>query len=213
MGLVHTFQLYVTRDLGDANDDYIGCDTIRRMAYVYNSDNQDGSGSGITYGANPPAAGIILLKGAINRSITPNVYLGLTSAINFKSPGSAGPICEDDPSAVFHSYFYMKGFKRDGSHWLCPLFNPYSRTKFTYSGDPETNQGWNEYQGRVENCGGDTTGFFIAPVPAADIRFVISTGAANFKVNPGDTQIVYAAQLIARGHQQFKLRNQAQTAC
>jgi hypothetical protein len=35
-------------DLGDANDDYIGCDTNLNLGFCYNSDNADGLGSGIT---------------------------------------------------------------------------------------------------------------------------------------------------------------------
>ncbi len=189
------FSIVCDPDLGDALDDYIGCDTVRELGYVYNADNQDGSGSGISYGVNPPAAGIIFLKGA--KYTYSQTNLGMTSFTTFDTP--IGPICEFDPSSPQHSYNYMRGYKRDGASWLCPLFNPFRRTKHIYNGDPVTNQGWNEYQGCVINCGEDTTGNIMIPAPPGDVRFVISTGAGNLAVNPGDTQTIIAAQLIARG--------------
>ena len=108
-------------------------------------------------------------------------------------------MCENDPSAVVHSYNYMRGIKRDGTSWLNPIFAPPKRTKFVYSGDPEMNNGWREYEGRIENCNGDTTGNTIVPTPAGDRKFAMSSGSGNLVVNPGDTQTIIAAQLIARG--------------
>ncbi len=49
------------------------------------------------------------------------------------------------------------------------------------------------------NCNGDTTGNTIVPSPAGDRRFAVSTGSGNLVVNPGDTQTIIVAQLIARG--------------
>lgn len=40
-------------DLGDANDDYVGCDTILNLGYTYNGDNNDLG----FYGTPPPAVG------------------------------------------------------------------------------------------------------------------------------------------------------------
>jgi hypothetical protein len=191
------FSIVCDPDLGDAVDDYIGCDTIRELGYVYNSDNQDGFGSGYSYGANPPASGFVLLKSAAEILSNQYVELGMTSYDYFDTP--AGPVCENDPSSPQHSYNYMRGYKRDGASWLCPSFNPFRRIKLIYNGDPETNQGWNEYQGRIHNCGSDTTGNIITPSPPGDRKFVLSSGSGNLNVNPGDTQVIIAAQLIARG--------------
>ncbi len=71
------FTIVCDPDLGDANDDYIGCDTIRKLGYCYNADNMDGTGSGISYGANPPAVGFIFLKGAVRKNVIPNINLGI----------------------------------------------------------------------------------------------------------------------------------------
>lgn len=48
-------------DLGQANDDYVGCDVPRGLGICYNSDDND---EGITgYGANPPSVGIDFFEG------------------------------------------------------------------------------------------------------------------------------------------------------
>lgn len=54
---------YVDTDLGDAWDDYIGCDVGRGSFYTYNGDNVDGSGQAGTYGAFPPALSVTVLGG------------------------------------------------------------------------------------------------------------------------------------------------------
>jgi len=52
-------------DLGDAADDYTGCDTSLSLGYTWNSDNDDGGGSGNTYGTPPPAMGYDFFQGPI----------------------------------------------------------------------------------------------------------------------------------------------------
>jgi len=43
-------------DVGNPSDDYVGCDTVNNMMYVYNADNNyENSGPAQGYGANPPA--------------------------------------------------------------------------------------------------------------------------------------------------------------
>ncbi|MBN8572088.1 MAG: hypothetical protein J0M18_20900, partial [Ignavibacteria bacterium] len=69
------FGIFCDPDLGEALDDNIGCDIGRNLGYCYNATNTDGSGSGRTYGANPPAVGVDMLKGAVNRSVNPNADL------------------------------------------------------------------------------------------------------------------------------------------
>ncbi|MFH2095578.1 MAG: T9SS C-terminal target domain-containing protein, partial [Bacteroidota bacterium] len=57
------FGVWTAADLGSPWDDYIGCDVSRGLGYLYNGDDMDGSGFGISYGAQPPAIGIDFLKG------------------------------------------------------------------------------------------------------------------------------------------------------
>jgi len=58
------FAQWVDTDLGNADDDYVGCDVGRGLGYSYNGDNfDDGSGSGPGYGTQPPAIGIDFFEG------------------------------------------------------------------------------------------------------------------------------------------------------
>ena len=50
-------------DLGDAADDYVGCDVGLGLGFVYNADDDDGTASG--YGVNPPACGIDFFQGPL----------------------------------------------------------------------------------------------------------------------------------------------------
>jgi hypothetical protein len=57
------FGAWVDPDLGNANDDYVGCDVKRGLGIVYNSNNNDAGAQG--YGANPPAAGLDFFEGPL----------------------------------------------------------------------------------------------------------------------------------------------------
>lgn len=58
------FGVWTDADLGNPNDDYIGCDIDRGLGYLYNSTNNDESTGGhIGYGILPPAIGIDFFEG------------------------------------------------------------------------------------------------------------------------------------------------------
>lgn len=57
------FSQWTDTDLGDANDDYVGCDVMRGLGYCYNADDNDGAGQSWTYGNQPPAVGIDFFQG------------------------------------------------------------------------------------------------------------------------------------------------------
>lgn len=48
-------------DLGNASDDYVGCDVLRGLGICYNGDDNDEGSSG--YGINPPAIGVDFFRG------------------------------------------------------------------------------------------------------------------------------------------------------
>jgi hypothetical protein len=184
----------VDPDLGDSDDDYIGCDTTQDMGYCYNGDNEDPD-----YGVAPPAFGMDYFKSPVNRSSGTPDTLGLTSFIFFTNPGNTPPPCEGDPSGEpLPAYRMLTGVKKDGSPFLDPTQTPPAETKFVYGGDPETNGGWTERKGSVQNCGG-LTGTTIALNPPGDRRFIFNSGAEDFTVNPGDTQNIILAQFVAKG--------------
>ena len=70
--------------------------------------------------------------------------------------------------------------------------------KFIHAGEPEPNTGWTEPKGFIGNCGGDTGTYYPTNSPG-DRRFILSLGKDNFTMNPGDSQTIVVAQLIARG--------------
>jgi hypothetical protein len=193
-------------DLGDAGDDYIGCDTTLKLGYCYNADNIDGNGLQNTYGVAPPAYGMIFHK-------SPR---GFTSFNRFIGTGASPPPCEADPNGEPHgAYLMMKGYKKDSSKIMNPTFTPPIPTKFSYSGDPETNTGWTMYKGYISNCGGDTGTIYPVCAPF-DYRSIMSSGAENFTVNPNDTVTLIVSQLMARGTSNLnsvtKLKEYALTA-
>jgi hypothetical protein len=189
-------------DLGDAADDFVGCDTLLDIGYVYNGDNLDGNGTGQSYGANPPAVGYTILQGpVIHSSISDSAKFGnewrkgyrnlpMTAFIKidkdrFIDPPQGIPLGSD----LFYNYLIGKNW--DGSDIISPVSNQV--TKFTVSGDPVSGTGWNE------------------DIPPYDRRFIMSSGP--FNLAPGDTQeIVYAIHL-ARGYNYLnsvtQLKNQS----
>ncbi|MBS1494021.1 MAG: T9SS type A sorting domain-containing protein [Bacteroidetes bacterium] len=178
--------------LGNETDDYIGSDSVRKIAYYYNSTNTDGTGAPGEYGAAPPAYGIAMYKGAFLNS-NPTVDLGMTSMGYFY--GTTG--CTSDNMTSDELYNMAKGFKKDGTPWINILNN--QPTKFNYTGDPQTGIGWTEFNGRVLNCGGSTTGPTEVPSTPSQRNIIFSTGSDNLTMNPGDKQVIVLMQAVQRG--------------
>ncbi len=57
------FGVWCDPDLGNAADDYVGCDVGLGLGYVYNGDPDDDGGG--AYGLNPPAVGIDFFQGPL----------------------------------------------------------------------------------------------------------------------------------------------------
>jgi hypothetical protein len=183
-------------DLGDAGDDYVGCDTLLNLGYTYNGDNEDGDGTGIQYGTPPPAVGHIIVQG-------PVVSGGLSDSAKFKGRWLSGS--KNLPMSAFMLYigasstfsdpqqgnhqgsieFYrnMNGQIWNGNPIIDPITGSF--TKFTLPGDPVTGEGWYEGPGWPGGHSSD------------DRRFLISSGP--FTMVPGDTQEVVVAILMAKG--------------
>lgn len=172
--------------LGDEDDDYIGCDTTKELAYYYNADNTD-----VIYGSAPPAYGIAFLKGAYLIS-NPSADLGMTSMGYFY--GASG--CTSDNMTSDELYRMAKGFKKDGTPWVNIQNN--QPTKFNYTGDVETAAGWTEYNGRILNCGGSINGPTEIPSTPGKRNIILSTGSENLTMNPGDKQVLVLVQAVAK---------------
>lgn len=57
------FSQWVDTDLGDAYDDFVGCDVERGLGYCYNGTAVDGTGRFDHYGIQPPAIGVDFFQG------------------------------------------------------------------------------------------------------------------------------------------------------
>lgn len=186
-------------DLGDAGDDYTGCDTVLSLGYTYNGDNDDKN----FYGVNPPANGYDFFQGPIVPG-TPTdsaKFLGEVRHGYRNLPMTAfafyinGSQTYEDPdlgvaAGSVQFYNYLNGLIWNGSPFIDPNTN--EEVKFVLAGDPTAPQGspeagWNEWNGWPGTPSGGP----------GDRRHLIASGP--FTMEPGDTQEVVIGILIARG--------------
>lgn len=175
--------IWTDDDLGTSSDDAVGIDTNLKMSYTYNFNATDP-----LYGTSPPAVGFLTLRNPIVPSPgdTVRYYSPPGTSYLIVKPGyremklssfnlytNADPYA-GDPSNYIETYNNLQGLKRNGSAWINPQNS--QSTKFPYPGDPVTSTGWTE------------TG-------SGDRRSMMNFGPLT--MNPGDTQSVIVAQLIA----------------
>lgn len=155
--------IFVDPDLGNAVDDYVGCDTIREMGFLYNASPVDGQ-----YGINPPILGIDYFEGPLDDN---GNQLGLSSFVYFINGGNAAQQDPDD-APEFRNFQTSKW--RDGT----PLtfggsgYGGTVPTNYVLSGNPSIPSQW--------------SGASTAQVQGADFRFVQNSGP--FTLQPGDPQ-------------------------
>ena len=179
--------IFTDDDLGSYADDNIGVDSNRGLGFTYNYDNYDEN-----YGDNPPAVGFTFVRGPYdytgNISDTIKYYdppgssnlrikIGYKrrSISSFQYFNEGGPE-PDFPYTAAQVYRVLFGLWRNGQQWISPVTG--QPTKLPYSGDPVTGTGW------VSNYD-------------SDMRSLQNIGP--FNMNPGDTQSIIVAQVIARG--------------
>lgn len=192
---------YSDVDLGDGNDDFVGCDTTLDLGFIYNGDNSDGF-AGDGYGASPPALGYKILQGPWKNSrVTDSAFysnswhkgfinLKMSSFVpNFKNSSWTYDPQQGKYEGTIEFYYLLNGLINIGS----PLIDPYTddTTKFGLAGDPVNGVGWYEGKGWPPGCI-----FSKSPSPG-DRRLMVTTGSFDFA--PNDTQEVVYAIIIARG--------------
>jgi hypothetical protein len=186
-------------DLGDANDDYTGCDTVLSLGYTYNGQETDSK-----YGSPCPADGYDFFQGPIVPADDPlAVKLNLPDSAKFKGewrkgwsnlPMTAfafyinGSSIYRDPylgvaEGSIQMYNYLQGKVWDGSEFVDP--NTGQPTVFVLAGDPVAQTGWYEGDG------------WPGGPPPGDRRHLMSSG--TFTMVPGDTQEVVVGILIGIG--------------
>lgn len=170
-------------DIGDATDDFVGCDTLLNLGYTYNALTSDA-----VYGDTPPAAGFALMQGPVVKGSASDIaYLNgrmlpgmknlpMTSISDLRvSEFLTEPVIIKAPQY----YNYMQGKLYNGFPYPIPAELGGGVTRFPYSGDPAAK-----------------TGFLDGILyPKGDRRMGVNSGPFNFA--PGDTQEVVFAEIAA----------------
>ncbi len=107
------FCQWVDTDLGNANDDFVGCDVGRGLGYSYNGDNNDeGSTSGPGYGEQPPAIGIDFFEGPYQDADEINnlVGIGFNEALNGLGYLDLSLPADEQDSIIDNERFGMRRF-------------------------------------------------------------------------------------------------------
>jgi len=156
--------VFVDPDLGDATDDYVGCDTTRGMGFLYNANPVDG-----TYGPNPPILGIDYFEGPLDDN---GNQLGLSSFVYFIN---SGPAIQQDPDDAPEFRNFQTGKWKDG-------------TPITFGGTGTTGNDFTNYclSGNPNDPLPAWSGASTPQITGADFRFVQNSGP--FTLQPGDPQ-------------------------
>lgn len=175
-------------DLGDAGDDFVGCDTTLSLGYVYNANASDHTYDPLP----PPAAGFDYFQGPIvpgsatdvaifkGKKVTGKKNLPMT-AFYFFINGDAvysDPIQGNYDRGTLGFYNLFQGkVSTTGQSFIDPLTK--KETKFALAGDPITKSGW--VDGLLH--------------PPGDRRLGMASGPFNMTFN--DTQEVVLAEICA----------------
>ncbi len=186
-------------DLGNATDDFSGCDTLLSLGYTYNAQATDATYNPLP----PPAIGFDFFQGPVlkgvagqdrnkngvddaedyaiknNQKIGPGwINLPMTSFYYFAN-GDASVTDPTQGSPEGSTQFY-RFFKGQIGKTGVPFADPSGKvTPFVLSGDPTTRSGW------VDGVS----------LPAGDRRMGLASGP--FTMAPGDTQEVVVAEIVA----------------
>lgn len=154
---------WVDPDLGNFQDDFVGCDTSRDLGIVYNGDPIDEDAGTKGYGENPPLLGVDYFEGP---NTADGDELGMSSFLYYNNDFSV----TGNPETAVHYYNYLSGFWKDGSPFTFGG-NGYGGSEpfpYMFPGDPGNNNEWSE-------CSEGNT--------PADRRFLQSSGP--FTLEPG----------------------------
>ncbi len=179
------FGKFVDFDLGNAADDYLGCDlstnanaSKRNLFFVYNSDDNDEDGGTKGYGLAPPAFGISFLNpGKTSNGTT----LEMNSYVSISNSGQPG--VDSDPRDALELHRYLQGLWPDGQ----PITygTPTGRggtdpCKFMFPGTTDL-------QGRPN---------WTETAPAGDRRGIVTVQPRSFA--PGEKMTIELAYVWAR---------------
>lgn len=187
--------VWVDPDLGNASDDFVGCDVGLGLGYVYNGDpDDDGSGG---YGTNPPAVGIDFFQGpladagdgkdndrdgVIDEPGEQIIMSGFLYYINVNNVPNGNPFTTDD------YYEYMSMYWANGQQVTYggdgfQLGNPPTNFMFSDGTDPAF-------------PGGTPWNMVTAGIQPDDMRWLQSAG--EFTLAPGAVNYVTTGVMFTR---------------
>ena len=180
--------LWSDPDLGEASDDFVGCDTTLGLGIVYN-DGPDPVYAGFSQGT--PAAGYDFFQGPMVPAPGETAYMfdrNIPDMRNLKMTSFTKYINGDavyvDPNDAIEAYNYMSGFMPDGSDFPIAATGG---TAFVHPGDPNLDTGPTD----TEYVDADLH-------PSDDRRFLMNAGP--FVMVPGDSQeVVFGIINVAAG--------------
>ncbi|MDP1803283.1 MAG: T9SS type A sorting domain-containing protein [Bacteroidota bacterium] len=182
-------------NIGNAQDDHVGCDPALNIGYAYNADSVDAAGP-TSYGNYPPIVSYQMLKGPFadpldgidndNDGSTDEPFeeTKFNTFMHYNNNVGPFPPQTTNPSIGLHYYNYLRSFWKDGTHLKGDstgylLGNSSPSVPHAFPGDPQTNTGWNEYS--KNNIAGDRRfligngPFAFLPGAAFDMEFSILT--------------------------------------
>lgn len=200
-------------DLGCSNDDFIGVDPPRNLAYIYNRDNVDENcNATLGYGTQPPAFGQVVLKGplldpdaqdnAADNSLpswngtgfgdaqVDNERSGVDRFIYFNRESAS---CCNDPVMGPDFYHYLDGYWKDGT--------PMTYGGSGYSTDPDAVPSTFMYPGDADPVGAGTNGEPQSPWSDTDTVLMDRRGLIGFNgftMEPGEHVDLLFAYVYAR---------------
>jgi hypothetical protein len=111
-------------DLGNPNDDYVGCDVMRGLGICYNGDPIDEGSTG--YGENPPAVGVDFFRGPFPDDPTDNIDWDLDCS----GPNDLVPDTNERITMSGFVYYNIGGDPRNGDPTKFADFYNYMQNKW-----------------------------------------------------------------------------------
>ncbi len=181
-------------DLGDATDDYVGCDVSLGLGFVYNSDAEDDASAG-GYGLNPPALGIDFFQGPLadpNDLVDndldsiydePGEQIIMSKFVYYKNTNNTP---DGNPAVTDDYYQYLSG------KWLDGVLITHGHEGRT-PGDLPCNY---MFPGTTDPAFTDDWTMSSAGIQGNDMRFLESAG--TFTLGPGAVNYVTTGVVWAR---------------
>ena len=193
------FAMWVDIDLGCSDDDYVGCDTVRSLAFAYNVDPVDGvtgtvcTQGGPTYGTEVPAVGIDYFRGPNEFVLVPDPEgepgdsiigareLGMSSFTYVQRSTATAPVPagmqDPTPGRPLEFYRLLSGFWRDGTPYTASgtgYNTPGPTVRYAFPSNPSLPAGPGVWSAASDNVGEGDRRTIQASGP-----FTLVSGAIN----------------------------------